>query len=254
MEPNNLHQSLPFANGPTLTVVSPCHNLFEIRERNGEDEDILSKVKDNQDGTAINNYLSHILVNPRLTPDEVNQLPSKTRYYLVLMSRIQSLGHNATISHIFQDDTKEYSFEVDLRELLLKSVDDISLSKYHCTEYPESIKTSPYIFGAIPSGVKFRMQYLTGVSEKKALEIGLPNLTINKRLVIREFEIENHSVWQKIENFRTFTSKDMVLIRGILDLADKSFDMQVDLKNPNTGKVETISLLQTDDFFFPKTL
>lgn len=251
-----------FRMGPTITFMSPSGHEFTIRERNGEDEDILSKQKDTKDGSSINKFLSAIIVNPKLSDQDIQSLPSKDKYYILFKSRIQSLGDKVHLNYTFQKEQYPVPFEIDLNEYdwdfanpNFPKEGDQDYFKYRCSPYPAEIRESPQFILELSSGKKIRMYYLTGVGEAKTLGKTEGDLTINDRLRIRGFEVQGNSgEWIKMERFNMFTSREMAEMRTKLFEKDTPFDLIAELTNPKTGAVEAISLFQTEDFFFPTTL
>ncbi len=256
-----------FRIGPKEIVYLPDGFVVTIRERNGEDEDILSKVKDNKDNTAINNFLASIIVDPKLTPQQIGEMKIKSKYYLLFRSRIQSLGSKVIFKHTFtgdEDKTKEAYFEEDLNnwdwdfskpieEFPLKP-EDAGYFKYKCKPYPKDSKEKEVFELTLASGKKCRMKYLTGEGETKSLGKQMGELTINDKLRVREFELQmNSGNWEKIERFNMMTAKDMAEIRVKLEEMDNQFDLAVETVNPLTNQQEFISMFLKEDFFFPLT-
>ncbi len=251
-----------FQMGPTLTFHCPSGNEVTIRERNGEDEDILSKQRDTKDGSSINRFLSAIMVDPKLPEQSIQQLPSKDKYYILMKSRMQSLGNIVSLEYTFQKETVPVHFEINLMDYdwdfanpNFPKEGDENYFKYRCTPYPKEINESPEFTLELSSGKKVRMHYLTGVGESKTLGKAEGDLSINDRLRIRGFQVQGNSgEWMTIERFNIFSSREMAEIRSRLFQMDTPFDLIAELTNPKTGVIEAISLFQTEDFFFPTTL
>jgi len=256
-----------FRMGPKENIVLPSGMPITIRERNGDDEDILSKLKDNKSTAAMHNFLAAIVVNPVLTPEDVAKLRIKDKYYIMFKSRIQSLGSDLTFSHTFTDgDTKtrtvqfdesldnyDWDFSRPHEEFPFKPEND-EYFKYRCTPYPkDTMDTDTFEFELV-SKKKCRMEYLNGLGESKSLKKNAGDLTINDKLIIRNFEIQlDNGSWQKVEKFSMFSAREMQEIRSKLDKMDDPFDLLTELINPITGNSELVSLFLKEDFFFPLT-
>jgi len=263
MQSKSINELDMFKSGPTETFITPSGQELTIRERNGDDEDILSRVRDNKDGTAVNKFVAAISVNPKLTELEVKQLPVRDKYYTVLKSRIQSLGNILTFPHIFEKgDKTPVSFDVDLSEYLwdfsnpeFPKPGDANYFQYRCKPYPKEIATNPEFEFVLSSGKIVKMKYLTGVGESKALGKNYNDLTINDRFRLRDFKLKGNSgEWIPMENFKIFTARELTEMRVRVEEFDAPFEMLHDLTSPATGLTETISLIQLESFFFPMTL
>lgn len=269
-----MNETAMFRMGPTEEVHLPSGFKVTIRERNGDDEDILSRVKDNKDGSALNNFLSAIITDPKMTGKQIAELKLKDKYYLLFRSRIQSLGSQMTFKHVFagdEDKTKEVFFEEDLNQydwdfskpyssfpfkpkLELGNGETDEYFKYRCTPYPDGSREEDGFEITLPSGVICRMKYLTGEGEQKSLKKSMNDLTINDKLRVRDFELKmDNGKWQRIERYNMLSAKDMMVIRTELDKRDEQFDMLVETVNPLTGQPEYISMFLKEEFFFPLT-
>lgn len=264
---SKVNESDMFRIGPTETVYLPDGFIVTIRERNGDDEDILSKVKDNKDNTAINNFLASIITEPKLTPKQIGEMKIKNKYYLLFRSRMQSLGAKVVFKHTFtgdEDKTKEAFFDEDLPNWdwdFSKPYIDFPFKpenpgyfKYKCKPYPDGTREQDMFESSTTSGKKYRMKYLTGDGETKTLKKQQNELSINDKLRVRDFQIQMSSgAWQTIERFNMLSSRDMAEIRTKLEEMDSPFDLMVETVNPLTGSQEFISMFLKEDFFFPLT-
>lgn len=256
-----------FRMGPKEDIILPSGMPVTIRERNGDDEDILSKLRDNKSSAAMHKFLAAIIVNPVLTFEDIAKMRIKDKYYLMFKSRIQSLGDEITFNHTFTDG-EDKSKLITLDENLSKYDWDFSRTfeeypfkpdhpeyfKHRCTPYPKGKMDEDTFEFELLSKKKCRMEYLNGLGEAKSLKKDTGDLTINERLIIRNFEVQlDNGNWQKVERFSMFTAREMQQIRTELDRMDQSFDLVVEHVNPLTGQVELISLFLKEDFFFPLT-
>jgi len=256
-----------FRMGPIEDIILPSGMPVKIRERNGDDEDILSKLKDNKSTSAIHNFLAAIIVDPKLTPEDISKLRVKDKYYLMFKSRIQSLGSSVTFSHTFTDGeskSKTISFDEDLDQYdwdFSKPLEEFPFKQghkdyfqYRCTPYPKDTMDQDTFEFELSSKKKCRMEYLNGLGESKSLKKNTGDLSINDKLVIRNFEVQlENGSWQKVEKFSMFSAREMQQIRTKLEEMDSSFDLITELINPLTGGTELVSLLLKEDFFFPLT-
>ena len=87
----------------TYKVTLPSGQGVEIRESNGEDEEVLSKVAYVKDGTSYYRYLANIIVEPRVNHEEVKKWKSTDIYYAMFKSRLISLGSSMEFEYEFAD-------------------------------------------------------------------------------------------------------------------------------------------------------
>lgn len=239
----------------TETFKLPDGRMVTIRERNGEDEDILSKVKNNEDGTAFDKYLYNIIEdldgNGKATRAQIGSLKNRSKYYILYKSRIQSLGDTVEFEHTFENGDK-VSFEEDLK------IFDFDWEKQPLEER-EEYQIEPYkekgdsFSFTLSSGVTCKMDYLTSDMEASTLARDISQLSINEKLRIRNFRIaDKGGDFFQVENFKMFPSRVMQEIRKYLKEYDSEFTLMTTLKHPSKPIREEVSLFMYPDFFFPK--
>lgn len=242
-------------NTRTHEVTLPSGKKVTIRERNGNDEDILSNMGDFKDGLAIPKFLSGIIVSEPTPASAIQQWGIRDKYYLLLKERILSLGTMLIFTHKFESGSSQ-TFEEDLSKydwdynLPVPKYGDKNYNEDRALPYPSSMG---FIEGRTSSGKNFRMKYLTGDDEIKTLGMDQRDLSVNKRLTLRNFELQTKTgKWLPIERFDMLTGPEMQEIRDTLDDADGDFSLIVQVKDPNKGVIEETSLMQEPDFFIPR--
>jgi|SRR6478609_5110199 len=247
---------------PTLDFTLPSGNTLRIREQNGEDDDILSKVKDNRDGSAMHNFIAQIILElngqaVKLTAAEVAKWKLRDKYFTLFKSRKFSLGDLVIFDHKFMDGTtigfeeNLTQYDYDYSTLSVKSMPKKGESGYN------SLLAQPYPNGkdsiehTLTSGKKIMYDFMTGVYEGETLTRDEATMSINDKLRYRKFKLFHEGKWEVIERFNMFTSREMHEIRTHLEVNDPDFTLTSVVKNPDTGMNETISLLMVQDFFFP---
>jgi len=253
----NMNESEMFGKPNVETFTLPSNKKVSIRERNGEDEDVLSKLQNNTDGLAFDLFLQAIIIDydgkGRLTLDEVRAFRIRDKYYLLYKSRVQSLGKEIEFKHTFQGTQEPIFFTEDLSifdaDLSKELLGDLRKEQIH--PYATNPADNRFSF-TISSGKECRMEYLTSFQESKVLEKETSQLSINEKLRIRSFELkDSNGVWRKIERFNLLLSKEMIEIRKKLEEFDSEFGLLIKIKHPNKGMVEEVSLFLYEDFFFP---
>ena len=248
-----------------LEVLLPHNIRVTIRETNGEDDDIISKVKDNKDNTAVCKFLSSIIVSEVLTPEDIMLWPIASKYYLLLKSRIHSLGNILKFKYEFKEENSEelksFDFEEDLNkydadlETLLKlSPEELSKEAAKLS----SIQIRPYKYGPVllhekklSSGKVIRLQLLDTHGEKASMGKSGDEMTINDKLRFRHLEVKLEEGWAKVQNFKAFSSRDMQEIRQFAEEIEVRFDMPMGIENPITKEYNLVPLISLPDFFFP---
>jgi hypothetical protein len=256
-------------NVPTTNIVMPSGFTVEIREQNGDDDDVLSRIQDVNDGSSVHKFIagiimSHSLGTTKLTATDILNWKLQDKYYLLFKSRLFSLGKDIVFTHKFPDGTT-IDFEEDL------SIYDWDLSKPLPPEFimegdkkkpnPEYFKyrITPHAGGSEPSRTLtlsskkiVKYDYITGVGEYYLLQKNQDDVSKNDELRARNLQMNIDGKFQTIEVFKLFNPTDMREIREDMEKYD-SLDFRVlcDVTSPKDGYTETISLIMNPSFFFP---
>ena len=253
-----------FCTGSGLTVT--------IREHNGQDDDVLSNVSEPSESIqAQTNYLAGIIQEIRL-PDgqtfkpsdgdiwveRIKKLKSPDRYYILIASRIFSMGHelvfkfapgNKTCKSTACPFAKEVDVTEDLRIFMLEKGEPKDSSVKHYS-HPHGSKDS--IEFITNSGKKLR--YYFANSETDMYYMKLDRTSINDDIRARGLEMEtSKDKWEKVNNFMSFTSMDMKEIRSHILKNDPEWLPMIYIKCSTTGCNQEYSLPVTHirDFFYP---
>lgn len=266
MEKRNTALDSIYQGVPTRTRRMPGGFDITFREQNGDDEDVLSKYKDSMDGSSMHKFISGIIMDNSMhpgqptPPSEVLSWKLKDKYYLMLCSRLFSLGSQMIFTYKFQDGTEEI-FEEDL------SIYDWDLNKDILTPLDKDGKSNPKYFKhritpfknggesvreiTLSSKKVVRYEYITGMGEKLILDKKQDDLSKNDELRCRNLQLNIEGKFQTMETFKLFSSRDMQEIRSDINNNDSEFKVECELRNPNNGTIEAISLISLPDFFFP---
>ena len=255
--------------GNTLKVPMPSGFILTIREQNGEDDDVLSKVTDNNNTESLHNFLAGIIIeNSQLekgkytTANDIKKWKLKDKYYLALKSRLHSLGPDITFDNPCKAKgcTHKTSYEEDLSKFdqdlsqPIKKRGDEGYDEGLITTYPNKQETHRII--TLASKKVIRYKYIDGIGENKVLEVSEDKLTKNIELRARSIELQKQAgskeEWQKIENFKMFTAREMKEIRIDIKKNDGKFEMFSDLKCGKCNNVVTVPLIAFSNFFFPE--
>jgi hypothetical protein len=252
----------------TLKFILPHGPYVTIREQNGEDDDILSKVANNTDNTSLTKFLSRVIIDPVLTPDEIALWPVASKYYALLKSRIFSMGSLLEFKYTFDNPKTKKPVELTLEEdlsnydadlesmmnMTSQEIEDLGLSPYQIRPYPLRGKLNTET--TLSTGRRVAMDIMNSEGETKSLQVNRDELTINDELRFRNFRVKpaNSEEWVVVENFREFTSREMQEIRKWASGLEVRFEMPMRIENPFTKEVNMIPLIALPDFFFPRAI
>lgn len=241
--------------------------VLTIREKNGDDDDILSdsSSKDIPHRVMIDNlnkFVSSIVIknhatgNPYITLDEVKALKATDKLQVLLESRIHSDGPELKFLHKCSnedckshDNKLEYDCIEDLAKYLPSSEEPF---EFKIQKHPHGQK--PGMELTLSSGKKVRFQFLTAGSEYKGLEMAEDSSIRrgkNLDLLLRDLEVFDGSSWNLVGSFAIFSSSEMREIRNAVKTNDPQWPMVSEFKCPSCKNTEYIPLILIPDFYFP---
>jgi len=246
--------------------ILPDGKRVMIRDRNGEDEEFITRVGDAKIGKSLFNFLARIIVEHEdfktkpITPTDVANFKSKCIYYMILRSRLLAFGPVLKFDFEWPGLPKSITYEEDLSKY------DWDLSNpvpgKDSKEYFEH-RITPYLNASelkrtikLTSSKQVRYTHLTGNAEVELVALKQDDYTSNTEFKFRSLELKRDNVneWQQIQNFREFTARDMAEIRKDIKLYDSTFTAISDIPHPNNQDKTQISLLAQPDFLFPRDL
>jgi hypothetical protein len=244
----------------TEEICMPSGFLCTIRESNGEDEDLLSRMKDTQDGTAMHKYLANIITQCEKYPIISDKVIATWRvrdiYYLLYRSRLLTHGNEVFFDHTFQDGTsvrmKEYLSVYDVN-LNIEKPPVFNQAGYDRRKIQPYTIDTDYAQATTSTGKVYRFKLLTGEDEIKSLGLDSMNLSINDKMRLRGFELKDSAGnWRVIERFNVLSARETSEIRATLDRIDPEFMLICELKHPSKPIKEEVSLFAVPGFFFPQ--
>lgn len=256
-------QELKFYQGQDLTFITPSGNEVTIREQNADDDEILSKVNpDKREETLsnLNNFLTSIVREndynggKHLTLSEVKKLKLRDKYYILLKSRLHSVGDKLKFTAICPN--KQCKTETNFSEDLTKYDTDLSQFKEENKRYkyqvvPYQSKNEAKVEFVISTGKKIRYTYLTVEAEEKLSKS--ETISENTDFYIRNLEIENPQTkeYQMLGSLSIFSKREIMEIGKHVQENDKQFEMFMEMECPKCGRKWEIPFLYLKDFFFP---
>lgn len=247
--------------GKTQELLLPSGIKAVIREQNGADDDIISNTHLHQNGQALNTFISAILVSlegkeGRLSPTDVSRMKVRDKYFILISSRIFSLGAKLKFTYDWLDESTPPTYIENLEIYLwdyskpFPEEGDADYFQYRMKPYNDSDDLRKL---SLTSGKEVRYKYLTGEGEQKMLDMPQDRISKNTEFIVRDLELLNpqSQQWQKVSNFKAFSSRDMIELRKDLKENDAPFDAISEIEHPVTGQKQLISLVAVEDFFFP---
>lgn len=258
-------ESLKSFYGKVHEFVTPSGYKVAIREQNGNDDDIISKVG-NGSVDGINLFIKGIIVGCELYPEmkeltleQVMKMKLRDKYVTLIQSRIFSLGN---ILH-FEYDWKipgqgKLPYDEDLSEYIwdyskpFPKEEDSLYNKYKVQPYKNGAETEKFL--VLSSGKKVKYLYLNGYGEKYLLDKPEREITMNDEMKARFLHLEVNGDYIRVENFKDFNPRDMIQLRADIRECDDRTEGLTDIENPMTGASLSLPLLGIMDFFFPREI
>lgn len=251
--------------GKTTKFYLPDGHWVEIREQNGDDDDILSNPVLAQNAHHLNVFVAGIVVNSDLTPNgklqpkDVMNMKIRSKYAILFKSRIFSLGDKCEFEYdwgkdnggiaTYEDDLNRYLWDYSKPDTFPHSPLDEGYDKYRIVPYLNG--QAAVVQEELTSGKVIRYEYINGHSERFLLELKPEASTKNAELLARNLEEKVKNEWVKVESFRYFSPKDMQEIRESVKINDPNFNPMMDIENPKTGRVIEFPIIAASDFFYP---
>lgn len=251
---NKPAEVLPLYKGLTKQITLPSGRVVNIRETNGDDEELLSEATSVMDGTNIAIFLQSILLpedGRAYTTDEIEDWPINDKYGLIFKQRLFNHGFELKFSHSctvktckqtdnYTEDLKQFDADLSDDKLILKPQQI----------FPYKAGSKPVIEFTLTSGKKMKFSILTGKHEKNSLEI--TQQTKNAPLKLRELEVEIQGVFTPVLHFAGFSTREMAEIRSKVTEFDSFFDPKVEFSCSKCNQLYVISLMSMPTFFYPE--
>lgn len=256
----NIMEELETLKTRTFEFIAPSGNSYEIREQNGDDDDVISNPSRAKTLHNLSDFISAIVVSNsrtggRLTPDQAHALPCNDRYAILFNSRIFSVGQTIDFNvNWLPEDGGEKLYEQDLQDFLFDyssvPTEEILNSK------PDAIPFYPVpgqekdIQVDLTSGKTVLFDLLTGNGE--TFLINLPDKTKNSELKARNLQLVVMGKPEKVETFKLFSVTDMKEIRARVAEMDPMFNGSTEVENPaKPGQKTFINIIAIPGFFYP---
>lgn len=257
-----------------MAFTLPSGYSCEIREQNGEDEEVLSNPANIKNFMNINEFIAGIVTHTdftasgKLLVQDVMKLPLLDRAVILINSRIFSLGEELEFNYKWprpenSKEQAEFTYTQNLRDYIFEDYgvkpDEEELKAkpdavpYYLLEEDENnqgkIKLTDHKF-TLSSGKEIMWDVATVESEQYLMKLGLDNISRNKDLIARNLRLNVEGNWEKVQNFKLFSVRDMAEMRKEILASDPSFMGTTDIEDPITHSKTQISILTVPTFFY----
>lgn len=252
--------------GRKTTFKLPSGYEVTIREQNGEDDDVLSNPVEAKTLMNISRFLSGLIIdtdytkNRRLSPEDIQNMPSLDRYAILINSRIFSIGKELEFDYDWSNGEGKsdiFGYIVDLSEEFLFDYSNIPTGE-EVNAKPNAIPFYPLgkqhtdLPITTSSGKELTFDLLNANGEAYVLNLPDSDKTKNQELIARNLKVKVGDKYELVKNFRMFSVKDMMEIRKYIKSYDPVFPGLTEIKHPVSGKTLLIPVLGIDNFFFPR--
>jgi hypothetical protein len=245
----------------TIKTILPSGAFVVIREQTGADDEILSSLgNDASDLFPLNKFIHGILVSytypgssdpSKLTLQEFLKLPIRDKYYILIKSRIFSLGPDVEFQYSFNNPEAKDDFIEDLNKFCYPTDTEIPEELSEGMIKPYSVKVGEPIYIELSDNRVARFTLLDGYGEMMSNDPKNAHYGINLELYCRKLEIKQGNDFVPVRNFQEFSARTMAQIRGIIRKVDPALQLVTDVQHPMTGEIIEVPLLGLPDFFFP---
>lgn len=250
----------PVFLGKETTLTLPSGRVVRIRESNGDDDDILSRLGDTSDGSNINNFLANIITEDfehpgqKLRASDLLKWKVNDKYYLLFKQRLINHGNVLKFTHTCQNERckKETMYEdkIDYIDGDLSREDFTPSHKYQVKRYPHNGHGQVEL--VLASDKKLRFKILTGELEKRQLDIPNDDSSKNKKVAIRELQQFKNGAWELVTYFGEFSSREMSKIREAITINDSTFEPIIEVVCSHCNTPYVYSLMTLPAFYYPE--
>lgn len=257
-----------------MAFTLPSGYSCEIREQNGEDEEVLSNPANIKNFMNINEFIAGIVIHTdftasgKLLVQDVMKLPLLDRAVILINSRIFSLGEELEFNYTWprldgSKEPKEFTYTQNLKDYLFydysqKPSEEELEAKPDAVPYylleedkdkPGKIKLTDLCF-TLSSGKEIMWDVATVESEQYLMKLGFDNISRNKDLIARNLRLNVDGNWERVQNFKLFSVRDMAEMRKEILSVDPTFTGNTEIEDPITHNKTQVSILAMPTFFY----
>lgn len=252
-------------HGKVKEFISPSGFSFVLREQNGDDDDTISNAKGVMEGISSARFLSDIVVKTnytssgKLTVEDAMALKLCDKYFLILASRIFSIGQYLKFTYEWPDIEKPIEYEEDLLKYIWDYGDEKKPFPKEEDENYYGFRIKPHEHGkdrsmeiTLESQKVIKFDFMNSNGELYQMNLKEDQTSKNAELKSRNLSQKIGDQWVKVESFKNFSPRDMMEIRNNVFENDPILELYTEIEHPTTGKIEYLPILGTSDFFFPR--
>jgi len=265
MKPNL--EKLKQVYGDVLTLTTPSGHEVIIRQQTGEDDDVLSNAAGTEDGSSSNKFVQGIVVHTNMTTngkfnsDDARALKLCDKYFIMIASRIFSIGQILKFEYKWDDLKIPTSYEEDLGLFIWEYGNaDKPFPELGSPEYFK-YRIAPHKFGkdkfrelTLASEKLVRYTFMNGNGEKYLMGLPLDQQSVNAELKARGLELKIGKKWVIVQSFKNFTPIDMMEIRRDVEDNDITTNLASELEHPKKGTKVEFPIVGSTDFFYPREI
>lgn len=257
-----------------MSFTLPSGYSVEIREQNGEDEEILSNPASIKNFMNINEFIAGIVIRTdftasgKLLVQDVLNLPLLDRAVILINSRIFSLGQELEFTYkwpraegshqvseyTYTQDLSYYVFEDYGKEPTQEELDSKPEAVPYYSVQESSTNPGKIQLKDIPltltSGKELLWDVATANSEQYLMKLGIDNVSRNKDLIARNLRLNVDGKWESVQNFKLFTAREMAEMRKEIISKDPTFIGNLEVEDPITHAKNQLSILAVPTFFY----
>jgi hypothetical protein len=254
--------------GKVIEFILPSGYKVRIREQNGADDDIISNPITSQDLSNFRILISSLVlwtdlpfaVNNKISQESVKKMLSRDKWFIVFMSRINSMGSTVKFQYDWNQDGKEvFDFEDDLYDYVwdyskpMPQEGDPEYRPYRFEPYDHD-KAYKDIDITLSTGKALRWRYSDGESELIQMKAPAEQRTRNLGFKSRNLQQFMDNKWVKVENFQYFTKREIAELDKLISEQDMEFRGLTELEHPINKEKVLFPIISTHDFFYPREI
>ena len=238
---------------------TPSGHRVVIRQQNGDDDDVLSNGVDAFSGEATSKFLSGIIIDSDfnkkgvLTPNDVSYLRLSDVYFLIIASRIYSIGQILNFEYQWETNENPIEYEEDLGLYIWEYEKAFPFKgddyyKYRIKPIAKELIRS----FTLSTKKEISYEYINQIGERYLMNLAPKDQSKNQELFARNIKLKTPSGYTKLETFKAFSPLEMREIRADLQKHDPTLEIFSELEHPTSGQIVPFPIVGTPDFFFPR--
>lgn len=252
-------EKLTKIHGECLELITPSGMEVVIRQQTGDDDDILSNGLLSKDGSSAAKFIAGIVVHSSIGALDINAVLNMRladKYYIIIASRIFSIGQIVKFTYDWADGRPAIPYEEDLADFIWEYAEPFP--EVGTPEYNESrlkpISSELTRELTLETGKLIRYTFMNGYGEKYLMTLPINEQSKNQELLARKIQVDTSTGFTEVQNFKSFTPREMMEIRNDVEKHDPVVTLLSMLTHPTTGEIAYLPIIGTEDFFYPREI